>query len=123
MMARETFNNKLVVVIRKDIKMTPGKLAVQVAHAAVNCALSSKKNNDRWFKAWYREGQKKVVVKCENLSELHELKAIAETLNLETSLIQDAGMTEVEPGTVTCLGIGPGPNPEIDKVTGSLPLL
>ena len=122
-MANETFKNKLVVVIRKDIKMTPGKLAVQVAHAAVNCTLSSKKNNERWFKSWYREGQKKVVVKCENLSKLYEIKAIAESLNLETSLIQDAGMTEVEPGTITCLGIGPGPSPEVDKVTGSLPLL
>jgi PTH2 family peptidyl-tRNA hydrolase len=122
-MADEEFKNKMVIVIRRDIKMSPGKMAVQVAHAAVNCALSCRKNNDKWFKAWYREGQKKVVVKASSLSQLHQLKAISEGLGLETSLVQDAGRTEVEPGTVTCLGVGPGPSPEVNKVTGSLPLL
>jgi len=119
----DDFKNKLVVVVRKDLKLSPGKLAVQVAHAAVTCALQCKKENDRWFKAWYNEGQKKVVVKAETLRELYELKTIADTLRLTTSLVQDAGLTEVPPGTVTCLGIGPGPNPEVDKVTGALALL
>ncbi len=123
MMASEEFKNKLVVALRTDIKISPGKMAVQVAHAAVNCAFSCKKNNERWFKEWYREGQKKVVLKGGSLKDLYELKSIADSIGLETSLIQDAGMTEVDPGTVTCLGIGPGPSPEVNKVTGSLPLL
>lgn len=122
-MVKDNFKNKLVVAIRTDLKLSPGKLAVQVSHAAVTCALASKKNNPRWFKPWYNEGQKKVVVKGGSLKDLYELKAFAEGLNLTTSLVQDAGMTEIDPGTVTCLGIGPGPNPEVDKVTGSLPLL
>jgi PTH2 family peptidyl-tRNA hydrolase len=119
----EEFKNKLVIAIRTDIKLSPGKLAVQVSHAAVNCALHCKKNNSRWFKAWYDEGQKKVVVKVKELRSLYELKLRAEDLNLSTSLITDAGKTEIDPGTVTCLGIGPGPSPEVNKVTGSLPLL
>ncbi|OYT45363.1 aminoacyl-tRNA hydrolase [Thermoplasmatales archaeon ex4484_6] len=113
----------MVVAIRTDIRLSPGKMAVQVAHAAVSCALSARKNNDRWFKAWFREGQKKVVVKGGNLKELYILKNSAEGLGLPTSIVQDAGLTEIEPGTVTCLGIGPGPSPEVDKVTGSLPLV
>lgn len=117
------FKNKLVVAVRTDLKLSPGKLAVQVAHAAVNCALEAKKKNERWFKAWYSEGQKKVVVKVKTVNELFELKADAERANLTTSLIEDAGMTEIPPGTITCLGIGPGPSPEVDKVTGSLSLL
>ena len=122
-MAKEEFKNKLVVAIRTDIKLTPGKLAVQVSHASVTCALEAKKNNSRWFKTWYKEGQKKVVVKGGGLRDLYELKAMAEGLGLTTSLVLDAGLTEIAPGTVTCLGIGPGPNPEVDKVTGSLSLL
>lgn len=118
----QEFKNKLVVVVRTDLKLSPGKLAVQVAHAAVSCSLECRKKNERWFKAWYSEGQKKVVVKVKELPELFELKQTAEELRLTTSLIEDAGLTEVPPGTITCLGIGPGPNAEIDKVTGKLPL-
>ncbi|MGA1872302.1 MAG: peptidyl-tRNA hydrolase Pth2 [Thermoplasmatota archaeon] len=121
-MKEEEFKNKLVIVVRKDLKLTPGKLAVQVAHAAVNCTIKCKRSNDRWFKNWYNEGQKKVVVKVDTQRDLHEIKTIAEQLGITTSLVQDAGLTEVPPGTITCLGIGPGPNPEIDKVTGALQL-
>jgi len=122
-MKADEYRYKMVVAIRTDIRLSPGKMAVQVAHAAVSCALSARKNNDRWFKAWFREGQKKVVVKGGNLKELYILKNSAEGLGLPTSIVQDAGLTEIEPGTVTCLGIGPGPSPEVDKVTGSLPLV
>jgi PTH2 family peptidyl-tRNA hydrolase len=120
---KDEFKNKLVIVTRSDLKLSPGKLAVQVAHAAVTCSLECRAKNQRLFKNWYNEGQKKVVVRAKDLRELYELKTIAEGLNITTSLVQDAGLTEIEPGTVTCLGIGPGPNPELDKVTGSLPLL
>ena len=114
---------KLVIIVRDDLKLSPGKLAVQVAHAAVNCALTTKKTHGKWFSGWYKEGQKKVVVRAFDLQELYELKHQAETLMLTTSLVIDAGLTEVPPETVTCLGIGPGPNEIIDKVTGDLKLL
>jgi len=114
---------KLVIAVRKDLGLSPGKMAVQVAHAAVSCALSSKKDNTKWFKQWYAEGQRKVVVKVQDLQELYELKADAEALRLNTALISDAGLTEVPPGTITCLGIGPGMDSSVDKVTGHLTLL
>ncbi|MCD6369974.1 MAG: peptidyl-tRNA hydrolase [Thermoplasmata archaeon] len=114
---------KLVVVIREDLELSCGKVAVQVAHAAVECVLKSKKSKNIWLDSWLREGQRKVVVKAKNLRELYELEFKAKSLGLITSLIKDAGLTEVPPGTVTCLGIGPGPEEVINKVTGSLPLL
>ncbi|MDH7509167.1 MAG: peptidyl-tRNA hydrolase Pth2 [Methanomassiliicoccales archaeon] len=114
---------KMVIAVRKDLKLTPGKMAAQVAHAAVNCAILSMKKKSEWFDEWYKEGQKKVVVKVENLNELFEIKMNAETIGLITSLIVDAGLTELPPGTTTCLGIGPAPEEIIDRVTGHLGLM
>lgn len=114
---------KLVIVVRDDLKLSTGKLAVQVAHAAVNCAFSTKKDHSKWYTSWHREGQKKVVVRCFDLEQLHELNHQAKGKHLATSLITDAGLTEVPPGTVTCLGIGPGPNEIVDSITGELKLL
>ncbi|MBM4237304.1 MAG: peptidyl-tRNA hydrolase [Euryarchaeota archaeon] len=114
---------KMVIAVRKDLKLSPGKTAAQVAHAAVNCALASKKRKPEWFREWYEEGQKKVVVKVSGLAELFQLKEVAEVEGLVTSLVVDAGLTELPPGTTTCLGIGPGPNGIVDKVTGHLGLM
>lgn len=91
----QKFENKMVIAVRKDLKLTSGKLAAQVAHAAVNCALASKKKRPEWFERWYAEGQKKVVVKVASLEELLRLKVEAEDAGLVTSLITDAGLTEL----------------------------
>ena len=57
------FEYKMVIVTRSDLKLSPGKLAAQVAHAAVNCALSTKKNNSKWFNKWQTEGAKKPLLR------------------------------------------------------------
>jgi PTH2 family peptidyl-tRNA hydrolase len=116
------FQYKLVIVVRRDLDMSAGKMGAQVGHAAVTCALFAEKKCDDWFDPWLREGQKKVVLRAEGVAELRELERKARSLRLPTALIEDAGMTELPPGTATVLGIGPGPAHIVDKVTGSLPL-
>ncbi len=116
------FKYKLVIVVRKDLDISPGKLAVQASHASVSCALESKKKNKKYFKRWKKEGQKKVLVKCDDLEHMQFLKERAQKEGLVTKLVSDAGLTEVKSGTKTCLGIGPGPNNLVDKVTGNLSL-
>jgi len=113
---------KLVIVVRTDLGISKGKMAAQVAHAAVNCSLKSKKSDSSNFKRWYNEGQKKVVVKGTNESSLRELQQHARDVGLTCSLISDAGLTEVPPGTVTCLGIGPASETKINDITGNLSL-
>jgi PTH2 family peptidyl-tRNA hydrolase len=114
---------KLVVVVRTDLGLGKGKLAVQVAHAAVNCAIQARKAHRRLYDDWYRQGQKKIVAKVGGLRELQELKSMAEARRLVTSLVSDAGLTQVPPGTTTCLGIGPASSKDVDPLTGDLPLL
>ncbi len=109
---------KQAIVVRKDLKMTKGKTAAQVAHASLGALKNSGKDV---AEEWEKEGAKKVVLKVENLKELLELKEEAKPL--PTKLVKDAGMTELPPGTITCLGIGPAKEEEIDKVTSSLKLL
>ncbi len=117
------FEYKMVIVTRQDLKLSPGKLAAQVAHAAVNCALETKKTNSKWFNKWQSEGSKKAVVKVDCEEDFYPLKEKAEQLKIVTSLIVDAGHTEIPEGTKTVLGIGPAPDNIIDKVTGNLSLL
>lgn len=114
---------KQVIVVRTDLKMGKGKLSAQVAHAAIASAEESRGMRGSWYQDWKEQGQAKVVVKAGGEGELDELLKRAKTLGLPTSLIRDAGRTQLEPGTVTCLGIGPAPADLIDRVTGNLKLL
>lgn len=113
----------MVIVARSDLKLSKGKLAAQVGHAAVDCTLKAMKYDRRAFDGWHGEGQKKSVLKVASEKDLYPLKAAAEKAGLSTALIKDAGHTEIPAGTVTVLGIGPGDDLTIDKVTGHLSLL
>ncbi len=117
------FEYKMVIVTRKDLKLSSGKLAAQVAHAAVACAFSTKKNNSKWFNKWQNEGGKKAIVKVDCVEDFFSLKEKAEQLKIGTHIIEDAGHTEIPAGTKTVLGLGPAPSNIIDQVTGDLPLL
>jgi len=115
--------SKLVIVARSDLRLTKGKLAAQVAHASVTCALKARNSRPKFFKDWIDGGQKKVIVKAANKEELLQLKTKAEALGLITALIDDAGLTQLPPGTTTCLGIGPAPEDLVDQITGHLKLI
>lgn len=103
--------------------MSRGKIAAQAGHAAVSAAEEARKHHGGWWKIWMKEGQCKIAVKVKNEKELLELEKKAKELALPCSLITDRGLTEVPPGTATCLGIGPAPTEKIDIITAMLSLL
>ena len=117
------FSYKQVIVVRSDLKMSRGKIAAQVGHAAVSAAEEAHRHHKAWWEAWLSEGQCKIAVKVKNEKELLELEKQAKELALPNALIVDRGLTEIPPNTVTCLGIGPAPAEKVDRITGRLPLL
>ena len=111
---------KQVILVRDDLKLPKGKLAAQASHASVDATL---KSDRKIVDSWRKEGGKKVVLKVKDEKELFRHKQMAEDNGLKTALIVDAGHTVVEPGTVTCMGIGPDEEEKIDKVTGKLKMM
>jgi PTH2 family peptidyl-tRNA hydrolase len=99
--------------------MGEGKLAAQVAHAS----LMAYEDADRRAKSeWKGEGQKKVVLKVDGESAVFELADEAERKGLPHAVVRDAGHTQLDPGTVTAIAVGPARDDMVDEVTGDLSL-
>lgn len=113
---------KMILVVRNDLKMGKGKVAAQCSHAAVAAYKQVLRRNPELLKQWEYCGQPKVVVKAPDEDTLISLLAQAREVGLTVSLIQDAGRTQIAPGSRTVLGVGPGPADLIDRVTGDLKL-
>ncbi len=111
---------KQVILVREDLKLPKGKLAAQASHASVSALLKSHKDT---ISKWKAQGMKKVVLKVKDEKELMKYKQMAEDKGLVTALVTDAGRTVLEPGTITCLGIGPEDEEIIDKVSGNLKMV
>lgn len=111
---------KQVIVLRKDLKMSMGKKCVQSSHASLGAYQKSKKSI---IKQWEEEGQKKVVLEVNSRKEIVELYKTAKKLKIPCFLVKDAGLTELKPGTITTLGLGPEKEELINKITGSIRLL
>lgn len=110
---------KQVILIRKDLGMTQGKIAAQACHASLGAYRKSEKTHKKKTDEWLRQGAKKVVLWVEDEEELNELENDVPR-EVPKNRVKDAGLTELEPGTHTALGIGPWEEKEIDKFTGHL---
>ena len=100
------------------------KIAAQAAHGSISSFLKAREmGKEDWINKWIREGQKKIVLKVSGEKELLKLYEKANRRKLPAVLIRDAGLTQIEEGTLTVLAIGPAPCREIDEITGELKLL
>lgn len=111
---------KQVIIVRKDLKMPKGKLATQVAHAAVESVLISEKEK---IIEWQESGMKKIVLKVENEKELIKYFRLAKDNKLKAVVIKDSGKTFFKEPTTTCVGIGPDDEKKIDTVSGNLKMI
>jgi len=114
---------KMVMVLRGELRLTAGKLAVQAAHAAVMLVRLAEKKDPGTLEGWLQQGQRKIALVVPTLVELESLERAARSRGISSVWVEDAGFTEVPPGTRTCLGLGPAPDSVLDPLTGPLELL
>jgi peptidyl-tRNA hydrolase len=111
---------KQVIVVNRSLALPKGKLAAQVAHAAVGAFVCASAQAQM---AWLQVGMPKIIVYAADADALVQLEAAAHQQHLPNCLVQDAGRTVIPPGTLTCLGLGPAPADALDPLTGALPLV
>ncbi len=114
---------KQVIIVRKDLDMGTGKLSAQVAHGSVSSYLEAVVKDKDIAKEWLDEGQKKIVLKVEDEDALNKLYKAFKFKHIPCALINDAGLTQLPPGTTTVLGVGPWKSDEIDMFSKGLKLL
>ena len=118
---------KMVFLVRQDLKMGSGKIAAQVAHAAIGLYDNIFESNNYYQKNaldyWLNLGQKKVVLKADNLEIMLEVVKKCKESKLQYCMITDAGHTQIPAGSITVLGIGPDTSEKINKITGSFKLM
>ncbi|XP_048514887.1 peptidyl-tRNA hydrolase 2, mitochondrial isoform X1 [Athalia rosae] len=116
---------KMALVVRTDISMGKGKTAAQCAHAAVECYRYALKNQKykKVLSSWEMSGQPKIVLKISTKEQLEELQRKAKLAGVITATIRDAGKTQLAPGTISVLGIGPASETDIGSLTSDLKLL
>lgn len=122
--------------MRTDLNMRKGKMIAQGAHAALGCIIGDDISVERLanrglgvisvpihVRDWLARGMKKICVRVESEAELLSIHAKAQDSGIMSFLVTDAGHTEFNGPTNTCVAIGPADEPLIDAVTGHLKLL
>jgi peptidyl-tRNA hydrolase, PTH2 family len=111
---------KQVIVVNRSLALPKGKLAAQVAHAAVGAFVAA---STQAQVAWLHVGMPKIVVYAADDDALVQLEQAAREQQIPACLVHDAGQTVLPAGTISCLGLGPTSAETVDRLTGGLPLV
>jgi len=112
----------MALLVRNDLEMTPGKVAVQCAHAAVDCSLQARKAIPQIFEMWRNTGSRKICLVALDEEDILYWKEKCAEVGLVHSLVRDAGRTEVSAQTITVLGVGPAHKTSLDDLFSNLDL-
>ena len=124
---------KQVIVMRKDLNLSKGRLVTQGAHASVAFLTDKMKANlsnpeALWWvnlsqaeKEWVYGTFYKVCLSVDSENELLDIGHKAVMLGLSVKYIEET--TGFDKPTFTCLAIGPDYSSKIDPVTKHLKLL
>ena len=114
---------KQVIIVRADLDMGKGKLGAQIGHAVMLSYLEAQQRDKEVATEWLDSGQKKIVLKVPDEDSLIKLYRAFQFKKVPCAIVNDAGLTQLPPGTTTALGVGPWKSEELDFITGKLKLL
>ena len=115
----------MYIIVNADLQLSPAKLAVQVGHGVelycqslivlsdVDLAL------DTMWRQWIGSGSRKIVLKANPT----QCKKIRECDEISAYLVKDAGLTECEPNSETCIVLPPKRKSTVHKLIKRLQLL
>ena len=124
---------KQVIVMRKDLNLSKGRLVTQGAHASIAFLTNKMKNNlsnpeALWWvnlsqaeKEWIYGTFYKICVGVDSEKELLDIGYNAIAMGILVRYIEET--TGFDKPTITCLSIGPDYSSKIDTVTKHLKLL
>ena len=114
---------KMVCVVNHGLKMGKGKIAAQVGHGAVMATMNAGSEKPLFVERWLATGQKKVCLKGTDADHLLALEQLAKDAGILTTLVHDAGHTQIPSGSLTVLALGPETEDRLERITGELKLL
>lgn len=99
------------IFIRKDLKLGKGKTGAQISHSAVSLLFQPRFKLNSLIDRWKSSKDRNIKIwKIDGLKELLSLEKLCISYKINNALIQDAGHTQIDPGTSTCIAVGPLPS-------------
>jgi PTH2 family peptidyl-tRNA hydrolase len=112
--------HKMVILVRRDLRMSAGKVGAQACHAALKAERGQA--GSQAVRTWRGCGEPIVLLKCSDEAAMAAHTMAAERAGLPVARIHDAGRTQVDAGAWTVTAIGPAAAASIDAITRDLSL-
>jgi PTH2 family peptidyl-tRNA hydrolase len=96
-------NPVMYIFANRGLKMSPGKLAAQCCHAAIEAYIVS---DDDMIRRWRHGGHyTKIILQAEDEQQMANIEQYLQERGFKTKQIIDEGRTEVRPFSRTALGV------------------
>src|SRR3990167_2141337 len=96
---------KTYIIINTDLKMGKGKMCGQCGHAVAAITRYMEKHPNTNYRRWIENGETKIVIKASEEEMRNILMKWGKTIRLFP--IFDMGLTQIESGSFTALGLEP----------------
>ena len=100
----------IAIFLRSDLKLGKGKKGAQLSHGAVSLLFQAHIKSK--FHDLFLKDEKRIIYLylVKDLKDLLLIEKICQKNNINNYLIADAGHTQIDPGTKTCIAVGPLPS-------------